>query len=104
MDAYRLAGPDELDDLLGIEPIPRSEIRPGRVKRVWETYLNAAANVDRAVEALVTRATADDREEDIWAIDGSKEGASELMGLISLHKMDRDQSEVAYWVAPPYHH
>lgn len=46
---------EEFDDLLEIEPIPRSEIRPGRVKRVWDTYLNAAANVDRAVEALVRR-------------------------------------------------
>ena len=25
-----------------------------------------------------------------------------MMGLISLERMDRDQSEVAYWVAPPY--
>ncbi|MGA9251266.1 MAG: GNAT family N-acetyltransferase [Roseobacter sp.] len=54
------------------------------------------------VEALVTRSMKDDREEDIWAIDGTKSGASELMGLISLERMDRDQSEVAYWVAPPY--
>ena len=54
------------------------------------------------VEALVTRSMKDDREEDIWAVDGTKSGASELMGLISLERMDRDQSEVAYWVAPPY--
>jgi RimJ/RimL family protein N-acetyltransferase len=53
-------------------------------------------------EAFVTRAMADDREEDVWAIDGSKSEAAELMGLISLKKMDRDQSEIGYWVAPPY--
>lgn len=54
------------------------------------------------VEGLVTRAMKDLREEDIWCIDGTKSGASEFMGLISLERMDREQSEVAYWVAPPY--
>ena len=53
-------------------------------------------------ESFVARAMADDRDEDIWAIDGTRSGASELMGLISLQRMDRDQSEVSYWVAPPY--
>lgn len=54
------------------------------------------------VEAFVARAVADDRLEDVWAMDGMKSGGSELMGLISLERMDREQSEVAYWVAPPY--
>ena len=54
------------------------------------------------VEAFVTRAMADDRLEDVWAMDGMKSGGSELMGLISLERMDREQSEVAYWVAPAY--
>ena len=53
-------------------------------------------------EAFVARAMASTRDEDVWAIDGSKSGGSELMGLISLEKMDRNQSEVGYWVAPPF--
>ncbi|MEO9575311.1 MAG: GNAT family N-acetyltransferase [Tateyamaria sp.] len=53
-------------------------------------------------EAFVTRAMADQRDEDIWAMDGLKSGGSEVMGLISLERMDREQSEVAYWVAPPF--
>lgn len=53
-------------------------------------------------EAFVTRALSDTREEDVWAMDGTKSGGSEMMGLISLHRMDRNQSEVGYWVAPPY--
>ncbi|QBF31961.1 GNAT family N-acetyltransferase [Thalassococcus sp. S3] len=53
-------------------------------------------------EAFVSRAMAEEREEDIWAMDGSKSGGSELMGVISLQKMDRNQSEVGYWVAPIY--
>ncbi len=53
-------------------------------------------------EAFVTRAMSDTRDADVWAMDGTKSGAAELMGLISLERMDRDQSEVVYWVAPPY--
>ena len=53
-------------------------------------------------EAYVARAMDDERDEDIWAMDGTKAGASELMGIISLERMDREQSEVSYWVAPPY--
>lgn len=54
------------------------------------------------IEALVSRATADDREEDVWAMDGLKSGGAEVMGLISLTRMDRNQSEVGYWVGPPF--
>lgn len=54
------------------------------------------------IEGYVTRAMADDREEDIWAMDGLKTAGAEVMGLISLTRMDRNQSEVAYWVAPPF--
>lgn len=55
-----------------------------------------------STEAFVTRAMADDRTEDVWAVDGSKADGSEVMGLISLQKLDRDQSEIGYWVAPVY--
>lgn len=55
-----------------------------------------------ATEAFIARAMGDERDEDIWAIDGTKSGGAEVMGIISLQRMDRNQSEVAYWVAPPY--
>ncbi|MGC3940624.1 GNAT family N-acetyltransferase [Roseobacter sp. EG26] len=54
------------------------------------------------VEAFITRSVADERDEDVWVMDGSKSGASEVMGLISLARLEREQSEVGYWVAPPY--
>ncbi|WP_299297823.1 GNAT family N-acetyltransferase [uncultured Tateyamaria sp.] len=53
-------------------------------------------------EAFVTRAMSDDRDEDVWAMDGLKTGGAEVMGVISLQRMDRNQSEVAYWVGPPF--
>lgn len=54
------------------------------------------------VEAFVARAMADQRDDDIWVMDGHKSGGSEVMGLILLTRIDRDVSEVAYWVAPPF--
>lgn len=53
-------------------------------------------------EAFVARAMEDTRVDDVWAMDGIKSGGAEVMGLISLERMDRNQSEVAYWVAPPF--
>ncbi|MHA6261830.1 GNAT family N-acetyltransferase [Arenibacterium sp. CAU 1754] len=55
-----------------------------------------------SIEAFISRAQVDERDEDIWAIDGSQSNGSEVMGLISLTKLGRNQSEVAYWVAPVY--
>ncbi len=54
------------------------------------------------IEAYIARATKDERTEDVWVMDGLKTGGSEVMGLISLVKLDRDQSEVGYWVAPAF--
>ncbi|MGH7287892.1 MAG: sulfatase-like hydrolase/transferase, partial [Myxococcota bacterium] len=44
---------EQLERLLGVEPVGRSEIRPENARRVLETYLQAATNVDRAVDFLV---------------------------------------------------
>ncbi len=52
--------------------------------------------------AFIDRACTPERAEDVWAMDATKSGGAELMGLISLTRMDRDQSEVAYWVAPAF--
>lgn len=55
-----------------------------------------------ATEAFISRSLADDRDEDVWVMDGSEKGLSELLGLIALERMDRDQSEIGYWVAPAF--
>jgi len=55
-----------------------------------------------AAEAFVTRAMAVVGEEDIWVMDGTRAALPEVLGVISLKKMDRDQSEVAFWVAPAF--
>lgn len=53
-----------------------------------------------AAEALVARAQKPERSEHIWAMDASDQGGAELMGVITLEQMSRNQAEIAYWVAP----
>lgn len=55
-----------------------------------------------STEAFVARAMVGKRDEDVWAMDATKSGGPELMGLISLKRMERDQSEIGYWVAPAF--
>ncbi len=54
------------------------------------------------VEAQINRANDPDVLEDVWALDGTASGHAEVLGLISLTRMDRAQSEVFYWVAPAF--
>lgn len=55
-----------------------------------------------AVEGFIARALAEDRHEDVWVLDGSGAGQEALLGLISLQRMDRSQSEINYWVVPAF--
>lgn len=54
------------------------------------------------VEAMIDRAMRPGRAEDVWVIDGSAQGHSEVMGLVTLTGMDRRQDEIRYWVAPGF--
>jgi hypothetical protein len=44
---------DDLLPLLGVDPIRRADIRPWNAARVFDTYLQSAANVDRAIDELL---------------------------------------------------
>jgi len=55
-----------------------------------------------ATEAYIARSLAEGRAEDVWVMDGSAHGLGEVLGVIGLKRMDRGQSEVAYWVAPAF--
>ncbi|MEM6376305.1 MAG: GNAT family N-acetyltransferase [Pseudomonadota bacterium] len=55
-----------------------------------------------AAEAFIERARQADDPEDVWAMDASRFGGAELMGLISLERMEGSQSEIGYWVAPAF--
>ncbi|MDG2407094.1 MAG: GNAT family N-acetyltransferase [Paracoccaceae bacterium] len=53
-------------------------------------------------KAYIERALQPSRDEDIWAIDGTKSGLPDVMGVISLRRLDRDQSELGYWIAASF--
>ena len=55
-----------------------------------------------AADDYIRRSQAEDRAEDVWAMDGTRSGGYELMGVIGLKRMDRNQSEIGYWVAPAF--
>ncbi len=55
-----------------------------------------------ATEQFIDRATASARDEDVWVLDGSTSGASSVMGLLSLKPLDRQQSQIGFWVAPAF--
>jgi len=59
---------------------------------------------DGAALAFIKAASAPDREEDVWAIDGSLSGSANFLGVISLKALDRSQSQIGYWVAPKFWH
>ncbi|WP_354693294.1 GNAT family N-acetyltransferase, partial [Escherichia coli] len=51
-----------------------------------------------ATDAFVTRVMAGQGDDTVWAMDASASGMAELVGVISLKRMDRAQSEIGYWV------
>ena len=55
-----------------------------------------------ATEAYVDRCLTEGCGEDIWVMDGAAHGMDEVLGLVSLTRMDRGQSEIVYWVAPAF--
>ena len=51
-----------------------------------------------AAAAYVARASAPDRVEDVWAIDGTESGLGELVGVVSLTRLEDAQSELGFWI------
>ena len=51
-----------------------------------------------AAEAFVNRAMSPERDEDVWAIDGSAHRLAELLGVVSLTRMEAGQSELGFWI------
>lgn len=55
-----------------------------------------------ATEAFIARALAPDSDEDVWVLDGTAQGDPEVLGVVSLTRMDRNQSEIKFWIAPAF--
>ena len=55
-----------------------------------------------ATDAFIARALSEKRDEDIWIMDGSASGLGEVLGVVGLTRIGKDQSEISYWVAPAF--
>lgn len=55
-----------------------------------------------STEVFIDRVMSADHNEDVWALDGSAHGHAELLGVIGLNCIERDQAEIGYWVAPAF--
>jgi len=53
-------------------------------------------------EGFVARAMEEERSEDVWVMDGARNGDREVLGVISLVHLEREQSQLGYWVAPAF--
>ena len=86
----------ELDRLIPGEPVDRSEIRSYNRERIWQTYLNAAANVDRAAGLLVRafRSSIGDREHAILVTGDHGQSFYEDGTLGHGRRLDRHQTQV----------
>jgi len=51
-------------------------------------------------EAFIARAMAPERDTDVWAMDGTRMGGGEVLGLVRLKRLGGNQAEIGYWVAP----
>ena len=51
-------------------------------------------------DGFVSRCLTAARAEAVWVMDAEASGLGELIGLISLEQIDREQAEIGYWVAP----
>jgi RimJ/RimL family protein N-acetyltransferase len=94
-------------DRFDLRPVRRSDVGLMELYAGDECVARMTAAIPHplppgATEAYITRVSTAPRDQDVWAMDATKVGGSELMGLISLGQMDRNQSEVGYWVAPAF--
>ena len=90
-------------DRFDLRPLRRSDAglvefytKDGRVARMTPAIPHPMPA--GATEAMIARALSPEREQDIWAIDGVKSGLSEVLGLLSLDRLSKNQSELSYWL------
>ncbi|MBD3677950.1 MAG: GNAT family N-acetyltransferase [Rhodobacteraceae bacterium] len=90
-----------------LRPLRRSDAGLLRMHSGDERVARATRSIPHplppgAAEAFVARSLSQDRVEDVWVMDGSGNNLSEVLGVVTLKRMDRDQSEISYWVAPAF--
>ncbi|MBT2132165.1 GNAT family N-acetyltransferase [Aliiroseovarius lamellibrachiae] len=57
---------------------------------------------DGVTEGFIQRALDGSQPQDAWVIDGALTEQQEVLGVVTLTRLDRGQSEMSYWVAPAF--
>ena len=52
------------------------------------------------VKDFIEKSMSDETSLDAWGIEYEESGRADLIGVVSLNRLDRSQSEIAYWVIP----
>ncbi|MDF3413733.1 GNAT family N-acetyltransferase [Sulfitobacter sp. M57] len=94
-------------DRFDLRPLQRSdlgliELYAGDVRVARNTSTIPHPLPPGTIDAFITRALSEPRDFDCWAMDGTKDNGAEVMGLITLSRLDRNQTEVGFWVAPAF--
>lgn len=94
-------------DRFVLRPVRRSDagilsMFAGDKRVAWNTTTIPHPLPPGATEAFIERAMREDRTEDTWVMDGTGSGLGEVLGAISLDRMDRQQSEIGYWIVPAF--
>lgn len=96
-------------DRVTLRPLQRSdkgllELYAGDIRVARATASIPHPYPPGAAEAFIARSQSATRSEDVWAMDGTESGLGELVGLISLERMEDAprQSEISYWVGPAF--
>ena len=54
------------------------------------------------IESFIARILGSDMDEEVWVLDGDHDGRREVLGAINLKRLDREQSQLSYWIAPGF--
>ncbi|UWQ20475.1 GNAT family N-acetyltransferase [Jannaschia sp. W003] len=92
-------------DRLTLRPLRRSDMGPielyaGDIRVAGSTSSIPHPLPPGMTDNFVTRTLAGERDEVVWAMDATRAGLGDLIGLVTLDPMDRAQLEIGYWVAP----
>ncbi|MEO1961380.1 MAG: GNAT family N-acetyltransferase, partial [Paracoccus sp. (in: a-proteobacteria)] len=67
-------------------------------RKVFAANCASCHGTDGLGNGEAARALSPSRTEDVWAIDGSVHRLAELLGVVSLTRMEGDQSELGFWI------
>lgn len=92
-------------DRFVLRPVRKRDIGAIELFTSDERVANACRSIPHplppgATEAFVGRAMAEEREADVWVMDQAGGDTGGMVGMITLARLGRAQSELSYWVAP----